>query len=205
MAGLREKKKSRTQKAIIKAAWDLFLEKGFNNSTIDEIAERAEVSVGTIYNYYGSKRLILLAINERLTEDLLIKGEVIRKKTKGDPEEAVFELIWLYFSQAFAYDREFMREIMASIMTEYDSIAQEMFGLDLRLVGQISETLEGYQKQGLISRNIPIERASLLLYGTMMMPIFMFLFMEDVSKESLKTEIRENIRLVFMGWKPGKE
>jgi len=201
VAGIREKKKLRTHDAIVNAAFKLMLQKGFVETTIDEIAEKAEVGVGTIYNYFGSKRAVLLVINEKMTEDMLLKGEEIKSKAEGTPEKVIFDLIWLYFSEFFVYDRSFMREIMASVMTEYDSIAKEMLGLDLRLVGQVAGLLEQFQDRGVIRRSIPIDRASLLLYGTMMMPWFMFLFMEDLKPETLKMEIEENIKLIFMDWK----
>ena len=55
MPTLRERKKRKTNEAIVAEAARLFMSKGFAETTIDEIAAAAEVGVGTLYNYYKSK------------------------------------------------------------------------------------------------------------------------------------------------------
>ncbi|GAB4248275.1 MAG: hypothetical protein Kow00109_24420 [Acidobacteriota bacterium] len=51
----REKRKLRVREDILEAALDLFAEKGFYAVTMQEVAERAEVAVGTLYNFFESK------------------------------------------------------------------------------------------------------------------------------------------------------
>ena len=53
--GLRERKKRQTRQQISDIATGLFLERGFDAVTIAEIAEAADVSVNTVYNYFPSK------------------------------------------------------------------------------------------------------------------------------------------------------
>ena len=57
--GLREIKKQRQREAIVEAAIGLFRERGFVESRVQDILERAQVSLGTFYNYFPSKDAVL--------------------------------------------------------------------------------------------------------------------------------------------------
>ncbi|HEX6022942.1 MAG TPA: helix-turn-helix domain-containing protein [Solirubrobacter sp.] len=59
MPGLRERKKRETRAAIRDAAMKLFAEQGFAATTIDQIAEAANVSRATVFGYYGTKEEIV--------------------------------------------------------------------------------------------------------------------------------------------------
>src|ERR1700678_910530 len=53
--GLRERKKANTRLAISNVATKLFIERGFDDVTVAEVASAADVSVATIFNYFETK------------------------------------------------------------------------------------------------------------------------------------------------------
>jgi len=66
------KKKSREKRIddIINAAIDIFLEKGYENTTVEEIAKKAGVSKGGLYHYFKSKEMILIMANQKISENI---------------------------------------------------------------------------------------------------------------------------------------
>lgn len=58
--GLRDRKKRQTREKISAVATRLFVERGFDHVTIAEVAEAAEVSVNTVYNYFQVKEDLVL-------------------------------------------------------------------------------------------------------------------------------------------------
>ena len=52
------------RKQILMAAWECFVEKGYNETTVREIAKRMNASTGVIYNFFKGKEEILEAIQE---------------------------------------------------------------------------------------------------------------------------------------------
>lgn len=76
----RQRERSRREKEIIEAARDLFFEKGFDSTSVDEIAGRLELSKGTIYLYFGSKEELYFAVAK---EGLGIARDLFRDALSG--------------------------------------------------------------------------------------------------------------------------
>jgi AcrR family transcriptional regulator len=64
--GLRERKKRRTRQSIIDVALKLFAEQGYAETTLSEIAEAAEVSTSTFFNYFPAKDAIVFELTDQL-------------------------------------------------------------------------------------------------------------------------------------------
>lgn len=79
--GLRERKKRRTRQHISDVATGMFLGRGFDAVTIAEIAEAAEVSVNTVYNYFPAKEDLFLDRSAGIVERL---SRYVRARDVGE-------------------------------------------------------------------------------------------------------------------------
>src|SRR5213593_3937397 len=68
--GLRARKKRETRDALTRAALELFVERGYDETTLAEIAEAAGVSTRTIFAYFPSKEDILFSTIEAMRDAL---------------------------------------------------------------------------------------------------------------------------------------
>ncbi|MGK5530325.1 TetR/AcrR family transcriptional regulator [Streptomyces sp. URMC 129] len=81
MAGLRERKKQQTRQHISDVATGLFLERGFDAVTVAEVAEAADVSVNTVYNYFPTKEELFL---DRGAEFVDRPSRRVRERAPGE-------------------------------------------------------------------------------------------------------------------------
>lgn len=95
-------KRSLEKRARLKAAGlALFGEKGYERTSVDEIAERAELAVGTFYQQFRSKRQLLLVLMDELLESLSQLN--LRPGGRGDVQSALRELLVRSFSRDLHY------------------------------------------------------------------------------------------------------
>jgi AcrR family transcriptional regulator len=78
--GLRERKKQQTRETIERTALELFAERGFERTTLAEIAEAADVSPRTIFSYFESKEDILFCEEPSLLEKV---REILERRPEG--------------------------------------------------------------------------------------------------------------------------
>ena len=84
----RERKKRAVRKALEEAAFRMFDERGFAETTIDQIADEADVSRSTFFRYFGSKEAVLFgsyAANEEILARLLLE------RPRGEAPLVAFE------------------------------------------------------------------------------------------------------------------
>jgi AcrR family transcriptional regulator len=104
-AGLRERSKARRRAAIIRAAYELFAERGYDATTVADIAEAAEVSPRTVAMYFPAKQDIALS---RFSDGVASLTDAIRGRQPGETLHEVFGR-WLLTSQTEPEDRELHR------------------------------------------------------------------------------------------------
>lgn len=160
MSGLRERKKQETRRKILQAALHLFRELGFDSTTIDMIAEKAEVARGTVFLHFPSKEVILAQwTHERMRELIGRSTEWNRPELScEDKILAIFKIFTVENRQHFDLVRISVRSILTNNTSALHDQEQRM---SLRQL--FSDILEEGQEQGQIAEHVdPIIAANML-------------------------------------------
>ena len=88
--GLRERKKRATRQAISNVATGLFLERGFDEVTVAEIAEAANVAKMTVFNYFPRKEDLFF---DREEEGRVLLRDALEKRSRNEPPLAALRVL----------------------------------------------------------------------------------------------------------------
>jgi len=146
--GLRERKRRDTRKAILDSAEILFPLRGYRNTTMEAIAERAEIAVGTIYNYFHSKAEVMVELNSRETERVI--SELRTLDIEGcSVEDMLWEIISRILAVFDRYPRELMRELFsATIENSHSTLTNGLVRQDEKFLGYLAGILEELKSKG---------------------------------------------------------
>lgn len=97
------RKRERTRQALLRAARELVYERGHEKISIQDITERADVGLGTFYNYFESKQMIFEAVLDEIRGDFNQHLDKIREPVK-DP--AMMMALTLKFCMTEAQDND---------------------------------------------------------------------------------------------------
>ena len=145
MTGLRERQKASRKKVIIEAARNQFISTEYPLVTIESIAKKADVSPMTVFNYFGSKGGLLLAL---VNESDMLLVEKIRKHIKSKHSKAITSIetySFIIIDHAFSYlDRKIWRHVQATAILEAHSSFGQGF---LKLENDLADLLCDLIKQ----------------------------------------------------------
>jgi len=163
MAGIREQKKQETRQAIMQAAIKLFSEKGFEKTSIEELAKAAGIGKGTIYSYFQTKSDILHAFCE--DELVGLHQELTDNADKEIP--LLQQMVAIYMSEfrLITENREFGRLFMQQTAFPRDvDLAQHLENED-NYFKLLFPLLEKAQERGELRSDIELLHITGHFYG----------------------------------------
>ena len=148
---------------ILDIAKELFIEKGYENTSIINILEKVGIAKGTLYYYFTSKEEILDAIIDRISEKIFYKAQEISK----DPSLSVQEkILGVVMSLNIEDDKE--KKIVNNIhnpqnllmhQKQFDSIIDNVVPILTKVI------CEGIEK-GIFNTDYPLETVEMILIYT---------------------------------------
>jgi AcrR family transcriptional regulator len=150
----RERKKQETRQHLLEAAWQLFRKKGYDDTTVQEIAEAADVAKSTFFNYFETKEAIM-------NEIALWRIELLGNRVLGTehiPENAVdrIKLLMEAMVEEFAPRQELTRHMfLARIGAPVRHQSAHRIGSlmqELVMQGQTGGEIRGDIESGFVAR-----------------------------------------------------
>ncbi|WP_448949981.1 TetR/AcrR family transcriptional regulator [Labrys neptuniae] len=196
MAGLRAKQKADRNRRILEAATRLFREAGYDSARIEDIAELAEVSVGTLYNYYQNKGDILLAAVTMEVEEVLEAGRRIVANPPSTVLLALQALIEQYYDHSLVYlSKEMWRVAMALSIQQPDGpFSRRYTELDRRLSDQVASLVRTLQLRGSVRGDIDATAAGEMFFNNLNLMFIEFAKDEAMTLEALKARVERQNR-----------
>jgi AcrR family transcriptional regulator len=184
-ASLRERQKARRRNAILEAAAALFSEHGYQGTSMEAIAGRAEVGVATVYNYFGSKGALLAALQEPEFAALEQQALHLTQSPPQDPVTGIRRLIAIYrhFQNDWS-NRQLLSAMIAPGLSAEPVLDELAERAELQLKRQLRELLAHYQAHGALRRDVPCADAAMVIFC-----VFNQHFIEYVTHEALPFEV----------------
>jgi TetR/AcrR family transcriptional regulator len=112
----KERERQRRQREFLERAEELFAQKGFHSATIQEISERSEFAVGSIYHMFRNKDEIYTALLQMRLEEYvsLLEERIENSKDPLEKIEALIETKFQYFSEHKPFLKLFMDTTLGS-------------------------------------------------------------------------------------------
>lgn len=191
MAGLRAKQKADKNRRILQAATTLFRAQGYDNARIEDIADAAEVSVGTLYNYYENKGEILVATVSMEVMEVLEAGGRIVSNPPLNVELALRTLIDQYYDHSLVYlSKEMWRTAMAISIQQPDTpLSKRYTDLDAQICDQICHLADTLQRRGAILAGVDVRMIGEVVFNNLNMMFVEFCKAEAMPIDELKARV----------------
>lgn len=201
MAGLREHQKAGRRKRMLDAARRNFLDSGFEAATIEAIAESAGVSAVTVYNYYGTKRGLLLALVGQSDDILIGKIDAFIATLPNDPLEALAGISIVICDHNLGYlKRPIWRHVIATSVVDGSSdFGRGYAALDKKLGGLFGSLLETLARRGALDPGIDCAAAGETLFKLQNARFIEFMADDAVTPNEMDRRVRQDVALMLGG------
>ena len=199
-SGRREANKREKLQRIRRAAREVFLEKGYEDATLREIATAADVAFGTLFLYAQNKRDLLLLLfdeelpgaTERAFERATREGPLI------DQLMAFFAELYSFWAQTPALSRDMMREFTFSGGIVAPRLREEVLVTERHLARLVARA----QEDGRVTSHIAPGLAAHVFFSLHRVEIRFCLDSPEPDLAGSLAKLRQQLELVYSGLMP---
>jgi AcrR family transcriptional regulator len=156
----KEREKERRRQQIMVAAKRVFSEKGFNKATMEDIAQEAELSPGTLYLYFKNKEELYASLSLRILQYLHIRVEHVNDEKGSGPMEkldALTEAMYdVYEFDPLIIINMFHLQSSETLKNLSPELMEEIKQLSRKSLSSISKIFQEGVEQGLFIDRHPV-------------------------------------------------
>ncbi len=195
----RERERIRHRKEILESACEVFAEKGFRRSTIQDIAERSEFSVASIYRHFESKEDIYHSLIEDVLEEYFSR---LKRKTSSieSPTQRLIKALDATFDMVIekeAFLKFLFTDFRINLETDTDKASEKSALVYWKLINFFVATFEeGIKKKEILDQ--PALSLTIALLGNLY-SFLNYCLMFSGNLEEMKAKHRDSIIKIFFG------
>jgi TetR/AcrR family transcriptional regulator, fatty acid metabolism regulator protein len=190
-------KKDLKRQHIIQAAAEVFGNSNFQSAGVSEIAQKANVAEGTIYQYFKNKEDLFFSIPAQKTEEFCEEFD-LHLQGINDSLGKIRKLIW-YYLYFFKANPAYARSLMLEMRVSKGFIRSETYGKIKAFTDKALEIVKEGQNEGHIRKDIGAHAIRELILGVLEHKVTRWLLKEE--KYDLVENYDEVCALIFDGIK----
>lgn len=198
MTSLRTRQKTDRTNRILAAAAELFKSQDYEAVKMEAIAALAEVSIGTIYNYYQNKGDLLLAIVTMEVDEVLVQGAGVVANPPLHVGDALDTLTVVYIDDVLiSLNKEMWRLAMSiSILQPLSPLGVSYLVIDEALMTQTCALVLRLQELGLVHAHVDAVGAGELIFNNANNMFINYVKIESMALVELRRMIRRQTRVM---------
>ena len=198
--GIREENKKYYREKILKASREIFSLQGYENTTIEQIAEKGGIGLGTVYNYFKSKEeLFVLSMADDIAEATEINVDE-SNFNESNVVEIVTETILKQIRKANYINKKIWKVALPIIFSSMKSDRmpiKEVMKADYKIMDKIRDLLNQLKEKHLLDDTFDTETAVDVIFGALFFQFTVYIYTKDATFEHACEKIKADIRFVF--------
>lgn len=195
MSGLRARHRRERQETILAAAEDLFKQQGYEGTTIAQIAERANISPVTVFNYYKTKGELLLALIAAENESLLARLDRMPSRNSAEPVPILVRFFLTIVEESLQkIDKASWRQVVAtSVITAESEFGIAYSNMRSQIKSSLRALISRLVAKGFIPSEVDADALSDLCYTYHYGLFTDFISVQDRTLKSYEDELEAGL------------
>jgi AcrR family transcriptional regulator len=195
---LRARQKVARQIKILEAARLLFLENGYSKTNMEDIADKAEVGVATIYTYFENKEGVFAQISRLDMSEIMERVDARLEHFPEDPAEAIIELFSIYSKMYDKISMELIRDFI--IRAKSPGASRDAVAWLTKIqVGHVVNILETRQSMNIVSNSLDLKTAAKIVID--LLDYHVNRMSSDPEHYKSLKNVNKAIRVLFTNWR----